>query len=66
MATASPKPTFLQRHPRLGKWIFKETNSRFTEDRKAQADKIIASYPDKIPVICEPADNSELTLDRTK
>ena len=36
------------------------------DDRKAQADKIIQSYPDKIPVICEPAQGSELTLDRTK
>ena len=36
------------------------------EERKAQADKILAEYTDKIPVICEPADGSELSLDRTK
>ena len=36
------------------------------DDRKAQADKILQSYPDKIPVICEPAQGSELTLDRSK
>ena len=53
MATATKQPSFVERHPNL-------------EDRKAQATKILASYPDKLPVICEPSNGSELTLDRTK
>ena len=74
MATAGVKPTFIQRHPTLGKsskiallyLILITWSVCHIEDRKAQADKILESYPDKIPVICEPAQGSELTLDRTK
>ena len=73
MASAGTKATFVQRHPTLGKFnhsqkslIIANRPFKNIEDRKAQADKIIQSYPDKIPVICEPAQGSELTLDRTK
>ena len=71
MASAGTKLTFVQRHPSLGKckkFAAKKSKSvlYLIEDRKAQADKIIQSYPDKIPVICEPAQGSELTLDRSK
>ena len=38
-----------------------------TEDRKAQSEKILEKYPDKIPVICEKHETSTLKgMDRTK
>ena len=73
MNTQAGKPTsFIERHPQLGKSLFVLAPkltwlvSADLDDRKAQAQKIISQYPNKIPVICEPADGSELTLDRTK
>lgn len=73
MASNDTKPSFVQRHPTLGKFLILKPSPvidmrslHCLEDRKAQADKILESYPDKIPVICEAAQGSQLTLDRTK
>ena len=44
---------------------FKEIHS--LEKRKAEADRIRAKYPDRIPIIVEPAENSTLPpLDKKK
>ena len=61
------KLSFLQRHPNLGKWLIFQSNQILPlDERKSQSAKILKDYPDKIPVICEPAEGSGLTLDRTK
>lgn len=46
------KQTFLQKHPNL-------------EDRKSIYEETIQDYPGKIPVICEPAQGSDLAIDHT-
>jgi hypothetical protein len=32
----------------------------FTEKRKSEAERIRAKYPDRVPVICEKADRSDI------
>ena len=45
---------FKKRHPKVA-------------ERKEQSDKILSQYPDKVPVICERADGSQLMqLDKSK
>ena len=45
---------FKKRHPKVA-------------ERKEQSDKILSQYPDKVPVICEKAEGSQLMdLDKSK
>ncbi|KAH7720297.1 LGG-1 protein [Aphelenchoides avenae] len=47
------------------KWQFKEQNS--LEKRRADGDKILSKYPDRVPVIVEKAPKSRLKdLDKSK
>ena len=59
---------FKERHPQFCKlyhWF--EWPVSKLEDRKAQSEKILERYPDKIPVICEKHETSQLKgMDRTK
>ena len=59
---------FKERHPQFCKFypLFEWPDSTI-EDRKAQSEKILERYPDKIPVICEKHETSQLKgMDRTK
>lgn len=41
--------------------------SHFTEKRKSEAERIRAKYPDRVPVICEKADRSDIPdIDKKK
>ena len=59
---------FKERHPQFCKFIYWNlTLIASIEDRKAQSEKILEKYPDKIPVICEKHETSTLKgMDRTK
>ena len=51
----------------VSSFLKKLTPIASTEDRKAQSEKILEKYPDKIPVICEKHETSTLKgMDRTK
>lgn len=51
--------------PSTMKWQFKEENS--LEKRRADGDKILKKYPDRVPVIVEKAPKSRLKdLDKSK
>lgn len=45
-------PTFKESHP--------------FEKRKAEADRIMEKYPDRIPIIVETSEKSKITIDRKK
>jgi GABA(A) receptor-associated protein len=46
---------------------FSMTNNDYIEKRKAEAERIRQKYPDRIPVICEKVDKSDIpTIDKKK
>ena len=48
-------------------FLFSLSLERFTEKRKSEAERIRAKYPDRVPVICEKADRSDIPdIDKKK
>ena len=50
--------TYKQKHPDFGK--ISQNLPRSLEARKAESQRILERYPDRIPVICEKAKSSKL------
>lgn len=57
----------LKRWLKRGSKERKDTNKIPTEKRKAEAERIRQKYPDRIPVICEKVEKSDIpTIDKKK